>query len=141
MYSSFFRKIITTSLLAITLIGGFFGNFSHEMSLNLEVSSTYAGTTATSAAQTTDTTAISKSSTDCTGINCAARFFNTVFEVVTIVVTPAIVFASWLLSPDWTTGDLFGLRDTMYKLWITISNIIYFVYAILLIIIALGTIF
>jgi hypothetical protein len=60
---------------------------------------------------------------------------------VTIVVTPAIILASWLLSPDWTSGDLFGLREVMYNLWVTISNIIYFVYAILLIIIALGTIF
>lgn len=51
------------------------------------------------------------------------------------------MLASWLLSPDWTSGDLFGLRDPMYKLWVTVSNILYFVYAIILLMIAIGTIF
>ena len=60
---------------------------------------------------------------------------------MTIIVSPAIIFASWLLSPDWTSGDMFNLRGTMYNMWVMISNIIYFIYAILLIIIALGTIF
>ena len=45
------------------------------------------------------------------------------------------------MSPDWTSGDLFGLRTPMYSLWVTVSNIVYFVYAILLILIALGTMF
>ena len=51
------------------------------------------------------------------------------------------MFAGWLMSPDWTSGDLFGLRTPMYSLWVTVSNIVYFVYAILLILIALGTMF
>ena len=55
--------------------------------------------------------------------------------------TPAIMFASWLMSPDWSSGDLFRLRDPMHKMWIIVSNIVYFVYAILLIMIALATIF
>jgi phosphoglycerol transferase MdoB-like AlkP superfamily enzyme len=45
------------------------------------------------------------------------------------------------MSPDWTSGDLFGLRTPMYALWVTVSNIVYFIYAILLILIALGTMF
>jgi hypothetical protein len=45
------------------------------------------------------------------------------------------------MSPDWTSGDLFGLREPMHKMWIIVSNIVYFIYAILLIIIALATIF
>ncbi len=45
------------------------------------------------------------------------------------------------MSPDWTSGDLFGLRGPMHKMWIIVSNIVYFIYAILLIIIALATIF
>jgi hypothetical protein len=45
------------------------------------------------------------------------------------------------MSPDWTSGDIFQLRDKMHGLWVIISNIVYFIYAILLILIALGTIF
>ena len=51
------------------------------------------------------------------------------------------MFASWLMSPDWTSGDIFNLRPKMHELWITVSNITYFIYAILLIFIALATIF
>jgi hypothetical protein len=61
--------------------------------------------------------------------------------VVTMLVSPAIMLAGWLMSPDWTSGDLFGLREVMYSLWVTISNITYFIYAVLLIFIALATIF
>lgn len=45
------------------------------------------------------------------------------------------------MTPDWTSGDLFGLRSPMYNLWVTVSNVVYFIYAILLILIALGTMF
>ena len=58
-----------------------------------------------------------------------------------MIVSPAIILASWLMSPDWTSGDLFGLRDPMHKMWIVVSNIVYFVYAVILIMIALATIF
>lgn len=51
------------------------------------------------------------------------------------------MLASWLMSPDWTAGDLFGIRPTLHNLWITVSNITYFIYAILLIFIAIATIF
>lgn len=61
--------------------------------------------------------------------------------VLNVMVSPIILFAGWLLSPDWTSGDLFGIREPMYRLWVVVSNIVYFVYAILLILIALGTMF
>lgn len=51
------------------------------------------------------------------------------------------MLAGWLMSPDWTSGDLFGLRETMHSLWVTVSNILYFIYAVLLIVIALATMF
>lgn len=51
------------------------------------------------------------------------------------------MLATWLMSPDWTAGDIFGLRPVFHSLWVTISNITYFIYAILLIFIALATIF
>lgn len=66
---------------------------------------------------------------------------NIVLGVLSTMITPIILFVGWLMSPDWTSGDLFGLRAPMYALWVTVSNIVYFIYAILLIIIALGTMF
>jgi hypothetical protein len=66
---------------------------------------------------------------------------NVILWILTIAVSPAIMFAWWLMSPDWTSGDLFGLREPMYNLWVTVSNIVYFIYAIILILIALGTMF
>lgn len=66
---------------------------------------------------------------------------NLALDLFTIVVTPAIILASWLMSPDWTTGDLFNLRPVLHDMWVMISNITYFIYAVLLIFIALATIF
>lgn len=70
-----------------------------------------------------------------------AKFFNMLLGVVTVLVTPVIMFAGWLLSPDWITGKIFGLQEPMYKMWTTVANIVYFVYAILLIFVAIATIF
>lgn len=61
--------------------------------------------------------------------------------VLSALISPIILFVGWLMSPDWTSGDLFGLRTPMYALWVTVSNIVYFIYAIMLILIALGTMF
>jgi hypothetical protein len=68
-------------------------------------------------------------------------WLNIVLDILTILVTPAIILASWLMSPDWTSGDLFQIRPMIHDLWVTVSNITYFIYAILLIFIALATIF
>lgn len=45
------------------------------------------------------------------------------------------------MTPDWTSGDFFGMRPVLHSLWVTIANITYFIYAVLLIFIALATIF
>lgn len=74
-------------------------------------------------------------------INKGIVAWNSVLALLTAIVTPAVMLASWLMSPDWTSGDLFGIRPIVHKLWITVSNITYFIYAILLIFIALATIF
>lgn len=66
---------------------------------------------------------------------------NVIIWVFTAMLTPLIMLSSWLMSPDWTSGDLFNLRGPMHNLWKVVSNIIYFVYAVLLIIVAIGTIF
>ncbi len=66
---------------------------------------------------------------------------NIFLNILTIFVSPAIVLASWLMSPDWTSGDLFQIRPMIHELWIVVSNVTYFIYAILLIFIAMATIF
>lgn len=66
---------------------------------------------------------------------------NIALAVLSAMISPIVLFVGWLMSPDWTSGDLFGLRAPMYALWVTVSNIVYFIYAILLILIALGTMF
>jgi hypothetical protein len=66
---------------------------------------------------------------------------NMALAVLSALISPIILFVGWLMSPDWTSGDLFGLRTPMYALWVTVSNIVYFVYAVMLILIALGTMF
>jgi len=57
------------------------------------------------------------------------------------MVTPMIAFAGWLLSPDWTYGDLFGMRELLYRLWVLSSNIAYFGYALILVASAIFTMF
>lgn len=69
------------------------------------------------------------------------EYLNMAMGVITAICAPAIILASWLMSPDWTSGDLFGLRGVMHSLWVTVSNILYVIYAILLIVIALATMF
>lgn len=74
-------------------------------------------------------------------INVIVTILNSALSIVTMIVTPLIMFISWLLSPDWTSGDLFGLREPMYQLWTVIANIVYVIYAIMIILIALATMF
>lgn len=74
-------------------------------------------------------------------LNSLVSALNIILDVLTIIVTPAMILASWLMSPDWTSGDLFQIRPMLHDLWITVANITYFIYAVLLIFIALATIF
>jgi hypothetical protein len=160
------QRIITSLLLVLVGIGGFFVNVDINIQSEyirihawIDLNTTYAacldprdpwcttaansfvGPPASAAWWSTAwwTTAAKNEVT--TWTNQFIALINTFLGVLTIIVTPAIILASWLMSPDWTSGDLFGLREIMYSVWITVSNIMYFIYAILLIIIALGTIF
>ncbi len=65
--------------------------------------------------------------------NKLVGWLNIFLAIVTIIVSPAIMFAGWLMSPDWTSGDLFGIRPVLHNLWILVANVTYFIYAILLI--------
>jgi hypothetical protein len=137
-----FTKIFTSSLLFLIAIGGFFVNFEVKKESDIQIAwisleymtSVYAsGTTAPPPVD--QWTEVKKM------YNNIAAGLNIALGIVTVIVSPAIMLAGWLMSPDWTSGDLFGLRWVMYKLWVTISNITYFIYAILLIFIAFAAIF
>ncbi len=45
-------------------------------------------------------------------------------------------FITMFLYPGWTNGTLFGLQDYLKTIWILISNIVYFIFAFILIAIA-----
>lgn len=74
-------------------------------------------------------------------LNGLVAGLNIILSILTIIVTPAMILASWLMSPDWTSGDLFQIRPMLHALWVIIANVTYFIYAVLLIFIALATIF
>lgn len=144
-----FKRILTYSILTLIALGGFFGNIVTQkdtntnsvISMSYEANSIYAADTCTDWKDATGKACPITPSEAAKMYNTAIDTLNMLLWVVTVVVSPAILFAGWLMSPDWTSGDLFGLRTPMYALWVTVSNIVYFIYAILLILIALGTMF
>ena len=141
-----FKKTLTSLLLTFIGVGGFFVNYNHESSAPRYLS------------LGNNTYAADCFSDDCNAVvaawnkeiqnaeiqkmlNTLVAGINIVLSILTIIVSPAIMLASWLMSPDWTAWEIFGLRPVLHSLWITVSNITYLIYAILLIVIALATIF
>lgn len=145
-----FKKILTSSLLTLVAFGGFFW-VSLEQWNNINGDKTIVASIGTSETYAADDCSWPNPPVPCLNanqdvktkemLNNLVAWINIVLDIVTIFVTPAIMLASWLMSPDWTAGDLFGIRPTLHNLWITVSNITYFIYAILLIFIAIATIF
>lgn len=137
----YLKRTITYLFLFLIAFGGFFGNIHIEnknqnnstiISLSYEPSTIYAA----EPAKKDDASAKTMEA-----YNSMITTLNIVLYAISAIVTPIVLFVGWLMSPDWTSGDIFNLREPMYKLWITVSNIVYFIYAILLIFIALGTMF
>ncbi len=69
------------------------------------------------------------------------QILDIVFGILVILLTPAIIIAGWLLSPDWTMGDFFGLRAYFLEVWVLVSNIVYIIFALLLLYMAVMNIF
>jgi hypothetical protein len=61
-------------------------------------------------------------------LNSIITALNLVIELLTFLITPLIMLAGWLLSPDWTFGEIFGLRPVLHQLWILISNVVYVIF-------------
>ena len=51
------------------------------------------------------------------------------------------MIAGWLMTPDWTFGEIFGLRPILHELWVTVANFVYIVFAFLLVAMAFMNIF
>lgn len=145
-----FKKILTSSLIAMTAMVGFFSEvqLSEKGILVTTNTTSYAADPAgSSTAPATSGNKDTKSGTQNQNeetkkmLNNLVSGVNIILDFITIIVSPAIMLASWLMSPDWTSGDLFGIRPVLHNMWIVISNITYLIYAILLIVIAIATIF
>lgn len=76
-----------------------------------------------------------------TNAESTAAAFNGVIQLVNMLFLPATMLAGWLLSPDWTLGEIFGLRPIIHKFWVLVSNIVYVIFAFLLIAMAFMNIF
>lgn len=66
---------------------------------------------------------------------------NWILSVVVIIAKPLVMFIWRLLSPDWTFWDIIWLRPVLHQIWIYVSNVVYFIFAIMLVAIALMNIF
>lgn len=69
------------------------------------------------------------------------EIFDLIFWLMALVLWPMVILAGWLLSPDWTMGDFFGLRGYFKEIWILVSNIVYIVFALMLLYMAIMQIF
>jgi hypothetical protein len=135
-----FKKITTYSWIFLIGLMGFFGNFASlgDIASSGLVTTTYAACVPTN---TTTCPAVPQDDTTQKMLQSIVSGLNIILDGLTIIVAPAIILASWLMSPDWTSGDLFQIRPMIHDLWVTVANIAYFIYALLLVFIALATIF
>lgn len=69
------------------------------------------------------------------------KTINAALNVMYALLTPMLMLAGWLLTPDWVFGEIFGLRPVFHNLWILISNIVYVIFAFLLVAMAFMNIF
>jgi hypothetical protein len=74
-------------------------------------------------------------------INTIVSVLNLGIGVLTFLTTPLIMLAGWLLSPDWTFGEIFGLRPILHQLWILVSNVVYVIFGFMLVFVAFANIF
>lgn len=71
----------------------------------------------------------------------AVDWLNMIIGAMNFLISPLIMLAWWLLSPDWIFWDVFNLRPVFHKLWIYVSNVVYVVFALVLVYIAIINIF
>jgi hypothetical protein len=63
-------------------------------------------------------------------------FIDLIITIWTLIMSLITILLWRLLSPDWINGTIFGMEGIMKELWILMSNIVYLIFAFLLIVIA-----
>lgn len=71
----------------------------------------------------------------------AVKTVNAVINILYALLTPLLMLAGWLLTPDWAFGEIFGMRPVLHDMWILVSNIVYVIFAFLLVAMAFMNIF
>lgn len=89
---------------------------------------------------TTPAAPVKKDTVDTT-VDALVTFMNLGIGALTFLITPLIMLAGWLLSPDWTFGDIFNLRPILHSLWRLISNVVYVIFGFMLVFVAFANIF
>ena len=141
------KKIRSTSLAAVAALSWAMGSGIPEAVMtDGQGTVASAGWAESAYAETTNATpspagATASATTAATSSTAAASGVNGIIEVVMMVFLPATILAGWLLSPDWTFGEIFGLRPIIHSLWVLISNVVYVIFAFLLIAMAFMNIF
>ncbi len=75
------------------------------------------------------------------GAENASAVMNGLIQGIFMLASPIIMLCNWLLTPDWTYGEAFGMRSVLYSLWIMVSNVVYVIFAIFLVVIAIMNVF
>ncbi len=78
----------------------------------------------------------SVSSSEAEIVTGAIKWFNILAEIVSVFVAVFTYLITMFLSPEWVNGTFFGLSWFIKQIWILVSNIVYFIFAFLLIVIA-----
>ena len=133
--SQILSKLSRLALLSVFCAGLFItsGEVSVSNSEGLQISG---GVQSVVAAETP-----TKQTPEDTTINSIISILNLGIGVLTFLITPLIMLAGWLLSPDWTFGEIFGLRPILHQLWVLISNVVYVIFGFMLVFIAFANIF
>lgn len=71
------------------------------------------------------------------GTDPMVAFFSGLIKIVTVLLSIATVFVSALMSPEWTTWSVLWLDKPLKDLWYLISNIVYFLFSLIFIYIAI----
>lgn len=145
------KKIRSTSLVALAALSWAMGSGIPEAVMTDGrgtvasagwVESAYAvGKEGEVATKTSGAAAEVKSDQSKDGTEAALKAVNAIIELVNMLFLPATILAGWLLSPDWTFGEIFGLRPIIHSLWVLVSNVVYVIFAFLLIAMAFMNIF
>lgn len=134
------KKIRSTSLVAVAAISWLVGSGIPEAVMTEGQSTAVsAGWVESAYAKEGDKSAATAQGTDSS--TTAASAVNGLIEIVMMVFLPATILAGWLLSPDWTFGEIFGLRPIIHSMWVLVSNVVYVIFAFLLIAMAFMNIF